>query len=295
MPGMNGLELLRRARGSGCVTPFVMISGLYEHHLALEALAGGATDYLLKPAKVTDILEMAGKHVKPSGPEAPVALEQAATRDLYNLSAGVAAPQLYQLLRSMSDKRVETLSHSCRVAAYAVLLGRAMTARYPSLNLKELELGALLHDIGKVAVPGNVISKCGPLSHEEWRIMKMHPTIGFDMLTPISGMEGVAHIVLHHHEFFDGRGYPQGIGGERIPLGARIFSIVDALDAITADSPYRNARSIAVARREIESASGTQFDPELVEVFLAIAEEELSSIAGMQAVKGTDSPLRVPA
>jgi HD-GYP domain-containing protein (c-di-GMP phosphodiesterase class II) len=151
------------------------------------------------------------------------------------------------------------------------------------LNLSEAELqhiehGALLHDIGKIGVPDHILYKPGPLTPEEWEVMKQHPVIGYKMCMKIEMLRPAAPIVLHHHERWDGRGYPYGLNGAEIPLGARIFAIADTLDAMTSDRPYRKALSFAQAREEIERCAGSQFDPELVRVFLELPEEQLRAI-----------------
>ena len=288
MPGMSGPEFLRAARSSACRTPFVMISGSYDVPLALEAIGIGAEDYLLKPASVRDIVAVAAKHARPPGnPNFPESAEIESTFDLYNLSAHLAGSYVNGLLQTLSEKRIETLEHSYRVSGYALVLEQILGSFRQRADLRELELGALLHDIGKVGVPENVLAKEGPLCSEEWRVMKLHPQIGYELLQPIRGMSGVAEIVLNHHEFFDGRGYPSGLSGERIPIGARIFSVVDAFDAITSDRPYRAAQPFSAARREIQKQRGRQFDPLVVDAFLSLAESELRA-TGILRTDSTD-------
>ena len=130
-------------------------------------------------------------------------------------------------------------------------------------ELRHLELGALLHDIGKIAIPHNVLMKAGPLNDEEWGVMKLHPQIGWELLSEFPELGAEAEIVHSHHERFDGKGYPRGLKAHDIPLGSRIFSIVDTLDAITSDRPYRGRQPIEAARAEIKKSSGSQFDPSL--------------------------------
>jgi len=148
----------------------------------------------------------------------------------------------------------------------------------PPAELDHLELGALLHDIGKIGIPRNVLLKPDSLNEEEWRVMKAHPQIGYGLLSEFPAFQEEARIVLSHHERFDGKGYPRGKSGREIPVGARIFSIVDTLDAITSDRPYRAAQSFSKAQQEIEKVSGTQFDPLLVDVFERIPVEDLRKI-----------------
>jgi putative nucleotidyltransferase with HDIG domain len=168
----------------------------------------------------------------------------------------------------------ETTGHSFRVALYAVALGRAMGLR--GEELQAIEWGALLHDVGKMVVPDEILRKISPLTESEWHIMKQHPNWGFEMLAEVSFLQpAVLDIIYCHHERWDGTGYPRGTAGEGIPLAARIFAVVDTYDAITSDRPYRRARSHQAAIAELEMAVGQQFDPAVVEAFLSIPEVEL--------------------
>jgi putative nucleotidyltransferase with HDIG domain len=154
------------------------------------------------------------------------------------------------------------------VTAYTIAIAKAIKVD-PGL-LPQIARAAFLHDIGKMAIPDLILRKPGPLTPEEREIMRTHCEIGFNMVTRIPFLREAAEIVLSHQEFFDGTGYPRGLKGEQIPLGARIFAVADALDAMISDRPYRKALPISHAREEIQRCSGTQFDPTVVEVFLAM-------------------------
>ncbi len=168
----------------------------------------------------------------------------------------------------------ETTGHSFRVALYAVSLAKAMGLH--GERIKAIEWGALLHDVGKMVVPDEILRKMGPLTDEEWHIMKQHPTWGFDMLAEVSFLQPASlDIIYSHHERWDGQGYPRGIAGEAIPLSARIFAVVDTYDAITSDRPYRRARPHAVAVGELQRVAGQQLDPDVVEAFSQLPEVEL--------------------
>jgi putative nucleotidyltransferase with HDIG domain len=168
----------------------------------------------------------------------------------------------------------ETSGHSFRVALYAVALAKAMGLH--GEPLKAIEWGALLHDVGKMVVPDEILRKMGPLTDEEWHIMKQHPTWGFDMLAEVSFLQPAAlEIIYSHHERWDGQGYPRGIAAESIPLSARIFAVVDTYDAITSDRPYRRARPHQVAVNELQRVAGQQLDPAVVEVFRELPEVDL--------------------
>jgi HD-GYP domain-containing protein (c-di-GMP phosphodiesterase class II) len=155
----------------------------------------------------------------------------------------------------------------------------------------ELSHGFLLHDIGKVGIPEEVLTKRGPLSPSEWSVMRTHPVVGAHIVTPIRVLGEAVDVVRFHHERYDGSGYPHGLEGEDIPLSARIFSVVDAFDAITSDRPYRPARSTDAAVAEILRCSGSQFDPEVVEAFAVLIEEQGDTILVEHHPAAATSPL----
>ena len=160
--------------------------------------------------------------------------------------------------------------HSTRLAEWAVRVARKLGI--PEADLYQLEVAALLHDIGKIGVPDSILKKEGKLPDAERALMNKHPEYSWSILRLLPGLEKASLYALHHHESFDGAGYPAGLKGEEIPLGARIFSIADTLDAMRSDRPYRPAQPFEAARKEIELWSGRQFDPEIVKVFLEMPE-----------------------
>jgi putative nucleotidyltransferase with HDIG domain len=171
-----------------------------------------------------------------------------------------------------TDDNEDTVGHSQFVANYTLLLARELGIE-DQKYLVDLERGALLHDIGKIGIPESILRKKGPLTMIEREVIKDHPLLGYKLIEGFSFLERAAQVVLYHHEHFSGKGYPYALSGEQIPLEARIFSLADTVDAITSDRPYRQGRSFKEARVEVERHSGTQFDPELVEVFLSIPQE----------------------
>jgi putative nucleotidyltransferase with HDIG domain len=168
-------------------------------------------------------------------------------------------------------KDSETEGHSKRVTAYTIALARAMGIG--SDAIKVIARGAFLHDIGKMAIPDAILLKPGKLTLEEQSLMREHCERGYKILHKIPFLAEASEIVYAHQEHYDGSGYPRGMRGNAIPIGARIFAIADTLDAITSDRPYRGAKSFDAARLEILRCSGTQFDPAVVEVFLKIPNE----------------------
>ncbi len=168
--------------------------------------------------------------------------------------------------RAMDLRDKETEGHTKRVTETALKLGRAMGL--PERELTQVRRGALLHDIGKMGVPDAILLKPGPLTEEEWVIMRRHPTFAYEMLAPIRYLQPAINIPYCHHEKWDGTGYPRGLKGEQIPLAARMFAVVDVYDALTSDRPYRTAWSTEKAREYIREQAGIHFDRQIVELFL---------------------------
>jgi len=188
------------------------------------------------------------------------------------------------LAAALDLREHETGLHSKRVACHTLVLARRFIAE-PAL-LHQVYWGALLHDVGKIGVPDAVLLKRGELDDGEWDLMRRHPEAGRRVLAPVPGFEEAARIVLCHEERFDGSGYPGGLAGEQIPLGARLFAVIDTLDAMTSDRPYRRGLGFDAAKSEILRLSGSQFDPRAVEAFL----EEEDTLRDMVAVKCAIAP-----
>lgn len=168
------------------------------------------------------------------------------------------------------DLREKDMAFHCyRVTEYAIALAQHMGV--PSSDIRSIAHGALLHDIGKIGIPDNILFKEGKLTTDEWDVMKKHPIYGFDLIKQIGPLNGASNIVLSHHERYDGKGYPNGIRGDEIPLGTRIFSVADALDAIMSRRQYKKRESFETARNIIIEGAGTQFDPGVVEKFSEIS------------------------
>jgi len=179
---------------------------------------------------------------------------------------------LEALGRAVDRRDGMTGGHCVRVAEYSRILGLRIIGARPQ-ELQVLEYGALLHDIGKIAVPDAILQKNGPLTDDEWSVMRQHPRLGYEILYGIGFLTDSLPIVLYHHERFDGRGYPDGLKGEGVPLGARIFSVADAFDAMTADRHYRRALTLDEAMSELHANSGAQFDPEVIGVLDELADD----------------------
>ena len=277
MPDMGGIDLLRSVKESHPELPVILVSGLYELALAVDALEAGADDYLKKPVKPSDVITLVAKYLKPRAADQEQEVQHALTNFLASRNSDPTSSRLLeQLFQKLGFKRYETFQHSARVAAAARLVGECYGLS--DEELRHLELGSLLHDIGKIAIPRNVLMKPEKLTDEEWRVIREHPVIGYQLLVEFQELEQEAKVVYSHHESYDGNGYPQGLKTDQIPLGARIFSVVDTFDAITSDRPYRAAQSVEEARTEIKRVSGKQFDPVLVKIFLSIPAGKLQAI-----------------
>lgn len=281
LAGVDGTDVVTNLQTIFPGTPVVVITALREIDVVIGAMRSGASDYLLKPFSSTDLLtsvERALGHRR--------VLEQRRLarddRDMESLEKLVEArtdllrtaiaelEQAYDItLEALGDaldlKDAETEGHSRRVTAYTIALARAMGIK--GEQLRTVSRGAFLHDIGKMAIPDAILLKPGKLDAQEQAMMREHCARGYQILKKIPFLQDAAEIVYSHQERFDGKGYPRGLKGEQIVLGARIFSVADTLDAITSDRPYRKANSFEAARREILRCSGTQFDPEIVNVF----------------------------
>jgi putative nucleotidyltransferase with HDIG domain len=292
MPGHDGIWLLDQILQRHPHAAVVMLTGYGDTENAVECLKRGAADYLLKPPRITDLVraieraqsrrkltiarnryhEGLARRVREKTAELTDALRR--TADAYNstLSALVAA---------LDAREHETSDHSQRVVRYTVAIAEQIGIRGEELD--QIGRGALLHDIGKIGVPDSILLKAGPLTPSEWIEMRKHPEIGHQILQGIGFLSQAADIVLAHQERWDGGGYPRGLKGAQIPLGARIFAIADTLDAMTSDRPYRRGVSYDEARAEIARCSGTQFDPACVEAFLSIPIDTLNDLRERRA------------
>ncbi len=288
MPGKDGAWLLEQLRQSRPDTAVIMLTAFGDTEAAVECLRKGASDYLLKPPKVTDLvraieralakrrLELARQRYRRSLEkrvrDRTAELQQA----LQDLETNYSTT-LWALVAALDAREHEVSNHSQRVVRYTLAISRRLGVL--ERDLPEIGRGALLHDIGKIGIPDAILLKPGKLTDEEWVEMKRHPQIGFEILKAIPFLGGPADIVLAHQERFDGRGYPRGLAGEAIPLGARIFAIADTFDAMTSDRPYRKKTTVEAARAEVARCSGTQFDPRCADAFLAIPAVELEDLA----------------
>jgi putative nucleotidyltransferase with HDIG domain len=278
----NGIALLEQIHGSEPHLPVVMVTAIHDISVAIDSMRRGAYDYLLKPFERehlvgTVVRALEHRQAMEESLNYKQNLEhvvQARTEMLRQAMAELEHSYdvtLEALGDALDLKDSETEGHSKRVTAYTIALARAMGLK--PTEIKVIARGAFLHDIGKMAIPDQILRKPGPLTKDEQDIMREHCSRGYNILRKIPFLSDASEIVYSHQEHFDGSGYPNHLRGAEIPIGARIFAVADTLDAITSDRPYRKARSFDAARHEILRCSGTQFDPAVVEMFLKIPNE----------------------
>ncbi|WP_260705893.1 HD domain-containing phosphohydrolase [Edaphobacter flagellatus] len=287
MPGTDGLALLDRIATDHPGLPVVMFTAVHDVHVATDAFRRGAFDYLLKPFEHTQLESAVARAVEHHRNLRQNLAYRQHLEEIISARTGKLRSTMQDLERSyditieamgaaLDLRDEETEGHSRRVTAYTVSLARAVGINEQQLRI--IARGAFLHDIGKIATPDAILLKPGRLNPDEMAIMRQHCQSGYEIVRKIPFLSESAEIVYAHQECYDGTGYPRGLKGDQIPLGARIFAIADALDAMTSDRPYRKASSIASARAEIARCSGAQFDPSIVRVFLNIPDESWISL-----------------
>lgn len=255
LPGIDGFEVCRRLRDEPATAgvSIILLTGRSGVDALVEGLDAGADDFLGKPYDAAELF--------------------ARMRSVLRLRAAMAGMEaahgvVAALANAVEAKDATTEHHCQRLAGYAERLAGIVGLRGP--ELAAVTFGALLHDVGKIGVSESILTKPGPLDEAEWAAMRRHPEIGEQICRPLASSRLFAPIVRHHHERWDGGGYPDGLRGRDIPIGARIVGLVDAFDAIVNDRPYRPARSVDAAVAELRSAAGRQFDPDLVPRFLEL-------------------------
>jgi putative nucleotidyltransferase with HDIG domain len=298
MPGATGLDLLAMAQQTRWDMGFILVTGEIQVDTVVAALRLQASDFLLKPLMPEEVIRSVTQAFERLGTRRQVRAYQGSLETSIQRRTGelkVALNELesnYQmtleaLVASLDAREHETFSHSLRVRSYTRHLARC--AGYPPALLPSLEQGALLHDIGKIAVSDAILLKPAKLTSEEWVEMRKHPTAGDEILKHVPFLRPASAVVRHHHERFDGTGYPDALKGAQIPLGARLFSMADTLDAMTSDRFYRKAPGFEAAQNEIRRQSGTQFDPHIVDLFLKIPASTWMNVrasAGSSSVMG---------
>jgi putative nucleotidyltransferase with HDIG domain len=276
MAGKDGVWLAWRIREYFPQTAIIMASAVRDVETAVCSLRNDVVDYLLKPFDETRLREALSLgrdwHAAAQG---DIDLHQALQDRLRSRRASLATvlaeaqttheAALDGLISMLQFHERDGRGHSRRVARLTLAVAEELGVSDNPATMTQLEHGALLHDIGKLDVPSSILTKCAPLDDEEWTVMRKHPQVGFDLLSSLPRFSSAAELVLAHHEAFDGSGYPRGLGGNEIPIGARILAIADSYDSMVHPHTQRPPMPPAMAIKEVERCSGSQFDPIVAE------------------------------
>ena len=301
MPGLNGLDILKEVRDIDDTIKVIVITSIEDDRVIKTALELGAIDYVIKPFSLEYLKEEVLSKVSASLYEdlrkVNTELKESLLR-MRNVVRGIVAA--FSAVVSKIDPHY-THDHVVRSVDYAsriITKLRQRGVKFDESEEESLLAGVLLHDIGKIFTPKEVLYKAGPLTDEEWKIMRRHPVDGAEILEQIMGLKDMAANVRHHHERYDGKGYPDGLRAQAIPLGARIAAVVDAFDAMVSDRPYRKGIPIEQAIEELKRCRGSQFDPEVVDAVVALYEDGMLKPCHVPHLDPTDQagpPLAPPA
>jgi len=280
MPGKSGIELLPEIKASHPDTAVIMASVITNTHIAIQCMKQGAYDYLTKPFNLDEVILSVDRALDKRRLE----LENRAYRQHLEEKVEAQAKKIRisflnsvtALVFALEAKDEYTSGHSQRVAETSVAIARELGI--PQEGIDKIRLAGLIHDIGKIGIKESILNKPGRLTDEDYQHIKSHPEVGERILTPIVEDKEILEMVKHHHERYDGRGYPDKLSGEQIPLGARILAVADTYDALTSDRSYRAAMTAKIAGTEIEHSKGTQLDPGIADIFLRIINRQLLSL-----------------
>jgi putative two-component system response regulator len=269
---MRGVDLMQQMAKQNPALDFVIMTANPDIDLAVEALKTGASDFIRKPFRIEEMLRSIEyvyrkKALERQRRDLLTGLElkvKEKTEELKHTYLSVLA----SLSRAVETKDLGTYGHSIRVSDYCRLI--AIRLDFDDLGIDNIRAAALLHDIGKIGISDAILGKKGHLSEEEINIVRSHAQKGVEILSPLKQFEALLPAILHHHEHYDGSGYPAGLAGDAIPLSARIIAIADAYDSILSNRPYRSAANQAMAIAELMAHAGRQFDPRLVNDFVQV-------------------------
>jgi putative nucleotidyltransferase with HDIG domain len=288
MPGMDGITFLKQARERAPGAVRILCTAAEDFSVAMSAINSGEVYRIIAkpwhPQELVATVRQGLEAVRLRRENERLTFEvQRQNTQLREMNQGLeeivrqrSQGLLEGLIAALDYRDAETQWHSRRVSLYARRLAEELRVAEPDLTV--IEHGALLHDVGKIGIRDDVLLKPGPLTPEEWVQMKRHAELGWALLQRVEHLRAASLIVLQHQERWDGTGYPARLKGEEIGLGARVFHVVDAVDAITSERPYRKARGFAEARAEVIRCRGTQFDPVVVDAFLRVPPEEWERI-----------------
>lgn len=282
MPGMDGLELLQRIKEFDDEVAVIMVTALDNREIAVEAMRGGAYDYVTKPFHLEEVLisvekALENRQLLLENREHQRNLERKVeerTRELAQKNEDMQRlfiSAIESIVLTLQAKDEYTEDHSRRVSAHAMAIARELSL--PEEEVENIRLAALLHDIGKVGTKESILGKPGKLTPEEASHIRSHPLIAVSILEPITPLSDVITYIKHVHESYDGSGYPDGLKGEEIPLGARIITVADVFDAMTSRRPYRAALDAETVLAHLREEAGRQFDPLVLRAFLEVYEK----------------------
>jgi putative two-component system response regulator len=255
MPGADGIALSREVKSNPATSliPVVHVTGSTSRAERIAALEAGSDEFVAKPFDFEELLTRVRSLLR----------TRRLTAQLVSAEAVLVA-----LARTVEQRDLYTERHLLRVAQRAVAVGQSLGV--PPAALETVRLGGMLHDLGKIAVPDRVLLKRGPLSRREFDLIKLHPGAGAEIVRPLGSFSAPEPVVLHHHERFDGSGYPHGLRGASIPLAARIVAVADAFDAMTTDRPYRASLAVGESLQRLRDGRASQWDPDAIDAFLSI-------------------------
>ena len=274
MPGRSGTDVLREMPARCPDTGAIMITGMEDIQTAIDSMKTGAHDYIMKPINLSILAVCVERALDKrrlilQNKDYQLHLEEKVEQQTDKIRSSFLN-SITSLAYALEAKDKYTSGHSQRVAEMAVATAREMGM--PQDKVEKIRLAGLVHDIGKIGVRESVLNKAGKLTDDEYHEIISHCEIGERILSPILEDEEMLKMVRHHHERYDGMGYPDGLSGKRIPEAARVLAVADAYDAMTSDRPYRAAMSSEMANAELEEGKGKQFDPVVVDAFLKIIE-----------------------
>lgn len=271
IPHIGGLEVLHYIKKSKPETMTIMMTGYASLETAVEALREGAYDYLIKPFNMEKLFSVLKRGLR----EQKLTRENARLNDeLKQTYIGV----MTSLATAIDAKNRRTQHHSQQVTKYTRIISEEL--KLPQEEREIIGRAASLHDIGKIGIPDPILTKPGTLTDEEWAQIELHPTRGAEILSPLEFLSEVIPLIRHHHERYKGSGYPDGLRGEKISLGARIISVADAFEAMVSERPYRRSLSQEEALLQIEAGLGDQFDPQIGELFITTVKKNGNILEG---------------
>jgi putative two-component system response regulator len=289
MPDIGGVGLLKEAMRISPDIAVILVTSVIDIETAVDALKDGAYDYITKPFSAEQVamgveralekrrLLLENRNYQRTL-EAQVAIRTRQLEQTLNVLEHTYHSTLVALSKALESRDSDSDGHSLRVTVYAKKMAERLSLSAPEIRV--IEQGVLLHDIGKIGIPDALLRNPEELVGRERLLMRQHPEIGYRILSSIKFLRGAAQVVLHHHECFDGSGYPQGLKGDQVHVGARIFAFADALDDLTSNNRFRPAISFEAAVKEIEKMSGAQLDPKIATEFLQVP------CSGWEALRG---------